>query len=272
MSLSMSMMSMSVTMSILMVWALPSWPSQGIMPSRIFLLMMACHRLLYQGWWKVHWEGKKDFDEVLTGAYAPGGRVVPHYVELDLPALLDLSGEPGAEPDEEGGGVREPQPIGEDGALDEFLTTVPDEKAVYHKPERVRAARAGTWIANPTKFIQDVYTAVLATRGCMSLLHFLLKDQKEASWTGSKGLDTTLVQFTVPSRSPAVSALDSYSDLMDERPDDLFFILDGSLASRWWISCNDSGFNDSEFRFRFDFFVLFLQLLCNSCRIFNDSD
>lgn len=170
----------------------------------------------------------------MTGP-ATGGRVLPEYQELDLQALLNVGGGDSGELDGQAGhDVDDPAADGPE-ALGQYLASVPDEKDVYHKPERVRAARAGTWIESPTKFIQDVYTAVFSTREVISLLHYLLKDQMDASWTGAQGLDVTLVQWTMPSRSPAVRALDGYYEVMDLMPDDLFYILHGASALIKWI-------------------------------------
>ena len=197
--------------------------------------------------------GKRDFDEVLTAEQlGDDGREAAYYPELDLLALGDdddaldaadvaqprgVEGDPNERADEgEPNGSEQalvPAAASRGLDLEQFLSTVDDSADVYKKPERVRAAKAGQWIGNPTQFIQGTYVAILASQGPFALLNHLLLEQKEATWTGAKGLDMTLTKFTVPTRSPAVAALHQSGLTMQEAPADLLFILDGRLDETW---------------------------------------
>ena len=214
----------------------------GIEPSRVYLLMMLCHRLLYAAWWKLFWEGKSEFESVGPFFENTDGRVQPD-LGLPLPELeyadyvidpddVDAPDGPldGAEPE-----GQQPQPEAAQlpiQDLDDFLTSVPDDADAFRRPERVRAKRAGKWISKPLQFIEDMYITILATFGTVRLLYYWLRDQQRASWSGARGMqEVPLVQLVMLSRSPVVWALEGYKDMMELRPDGAMCIL--SRGSAW---------------------------------------
>jgi hypothetical protein len=198
--------------------------------------MMACHRLLYQGWWKLFWSNKKEFEPVDLEHDA---RPMPDFCEFDLgPLEADGSraegdaGDSGAEdevigPLEDDVGLSEPS-----FGLAQFLSSCPDDKDVYIQPERVRAKRAGDWISDPLAFMEGIWVTIIATAGTIRLLYFIMKEQKEATWSGQSGLDRApLVQCAKFSRSNIVFSLDIYADVMENRPENWFQIFRGNSAN-----------------------------------------
>ena len=222
--------------------------SSGINPVKAYMLMMGVHRLLYQAWWKLHWEGHKDFEGVRLDQTGPAPQFsnsnadfIPALMDGHVDGLLDdddldmsLGANSAHTSHAESGGP------GVDGdpnvLLNEYLSTCPDDKVLFSRPERVRAKRAGLWISDPLKFMEKLLITLLSTTGTVRLLYYLLREQKLAAWTGAHGLDNVpMVQCCIPGKSPAVFALDTYAAMMNvDQPNPHVF---GLLEGLGWFSC-----------------------------------
>lgn len=196
---------------------------------------MSCHRLLYQGWFKLFWSKSKthSFQEVDLEDHS---RPQAEFCAFELGPLDGDNGQHvGSDPEdiEDDAG---PAPLEDDAEpsfnLTTFLSSCPtDDKDIFVQPERVRAKRAGEWICDPVAFMERLWIAIATTGGTVRMLYFLMREQKEATWSGTRGLDKVpLVQCATFSRSNIVFCLDTYAAVMDGKPEDWFWLLHGSLA------------------------------------------
>ncbi len=119
-----------------------------------------------------------------------------------------------------------------DASLIEFLSSCPtQDREVFKRPERVRAKRAGCWLGNPSKLLQQVCIALKSIVGTEHLMYHLMKEQRLASWSGRLGIDNLpLVKSTIFARSPAVQVLDYYYGEMQKSVRDCLPVLQGVVV------------------------------------------
>ena len=190
--------------------AMSRWTGCTI-PSRWYLLAQSTHFLLFQGWSLLYW-GQVDFDKL--GQFGvqsePQGAHLPELtgpgcsMDLDLPTYS-------AAGDASGAGDALVQHA-EASTAASLLTQCTDADADrVRRAERVRAKKAGQWMAHPLAMISDLALALTALAPSEKYLCGLLAGQHSGSWKGLYGIGLVpLVLYVQPFKSLSARALDTY--------------------------------------------------------------
>ena len=108
-----------------------------------------------------------------------------------------------------------------------------ETRDILTRRERVRAKKAGQWIASPS-MVPSLAKVIVATTPNESYLHFLLKEHAESTWTGQYGLrHIPSVNLCQPSKSPAFQSLDKLWLLQTSPVDTVLEVLSGWPGIDW---------------------------------------
>ena len=106
------------------------------------------------------------------------------------------------------------------------------DEGSFQRKARVRARKAGLWISDAARMISDLTLAVVCLGPNEHYLFQQMKLQSLGAWTGKFGLQAlALLSLVQLHKSPAVSMLEAYHDMMVHRPiEDTLALLAGILA------------------------------------------
>lgn len=187
--------------------------NRGLEPARWYLLVQLFHHLLSWAWWYLYSRKHDDTWEFFCSNLAADASTP----NTDLPAITT-----------ECNSAQEANPINAD---DIFVGE--ETRDILTRRERVRAKKAGQWIASPS-MVPSLAKVIVATTPNESYLHFLLKEHSESTWTGQYGLQhIPCVSLCQPWKSPAFQALDKLWLLQTSPIDNALEVLAGWPGIDW---------------------------------------